>query len=122
LPREPLGDPDDRGGVQAGGIGKQLAEIRDLNIRRAYRYLHGNRDDQMAMTLAIRTSVESGMTRSVLQGFLCARDISLEGIASLLGLEADVVRLYAGLFFNVRNREGSYALNTIFPQTRLAAR
>src|ERR1041384_8233374 len=95
--------------------------ISDQNIRRAYRYLQGSRDDQMAMALGIRISLESGMSRSVIQGFLCARDISLEGIAGLLGLEVDVVRLYAGLFFDVRNREGSFALNTIFPQTRLGA-
>ena len=93
--------------------------IRDKNIRRAYRYLPGNRDDQVETALAIRTSMESGMTRSVLQGFLCARDISLEGIASLLGLELDVVKLYEGLFFNVRGRDGAFALNTIFSQTRL---
>jgi hypothetical protein len=95
--------------------------IRDQNIRRAYRYLQGNRDDQMAMALAIRISMESGMIREVLQGLLCARDISLEGIASLLGLDPDVVSLFEGLFFNVRNREVTFALNTIFPQTRLGA-
>ena len=37
--------------------------IRDQNIRRAYRYLQGNRDDQMAMVHGIRTSLEYGMTR-----------------------------------------------------------
>jgi hypothetical protein len=95
--------------------------IREPHIRRAYRYLGGNRDDAMAMTLGIRTSIESGMTRSVLQGFLCARDISLEGIASLLGMKTEVVSLFEGLFFNVRNREGTFVLNTIFPQTRLGA-
>jgi hypothetical protein len=29
--------------------------------------------------------------------------------------------LYGGLFFNVRNREGAFAMNTVFPQTRLGA-
>jgi hypothetical protein len=61
------------------------------------------------------------MMREVLQGLLCARDISLEGIASLLELDLSVVKLYEGLFFDVRNRESSFALNTIFPQTRLGA-
>ena len=73
------------------------------------------------MAVGLRASHEYGMTRSVLQGFPCARDISLEAIASLLSLEADVVKLYAGLFFNVRNREGAFAIKTIFPQTRLGA-
>jgi hypothetical protein len=57
----------------------------------------------------------------VLQGFLCASDISIEDIASQLGLDVEVVTLYEGLFFNVRNREATYALNAIFPQTRLGA-
>ncbi len=93
--------------------------IRDQNVRRAYRYLQGNRDDQMAVAVGLQTSPEYGGTRAVLKGFLCARDISLEGIALQLGLEAAVVKLFAGLFFNVRNREGNFAINTIFPLTRL---
>ena len=32
-----------------------------------------------------------------------------------------MVQLYAGLFFAVRNREGTFALNEIFPLTRLGA-
>ena len=55
---------------------------------------------------SIRTSLDAGMMREVLQGLLCARDISLEGIASLLELDLSVVKLYEGLFFDVRNREG----------------
>ena len=75
----------------------------------------------MAQVHGIRTLPEYGTIRIVLQGFLCARDISLEGVASLLNLELDVVKLYEGLFFNVRGRDGAFAVNTIFPQTRLGA-
>ncbi|MBE0546044.1 MAG: hypothetical protein IH623_32355 [Verrucomicrobia bacterium] len=95
--------------------------LRDQIIRRAYHYLRGTRDEQMAIVHGLRTSLEYGKTRSVLQGLLCARDISLEDIASLLGLEVEVVMLYEGLFFNVRNREATFTLNAIFPQTRLGA-
>lgn len=55
------------------------------------------------------------------QGLLCARDISHADVASLLGLEVEVVMLYEGLFFNVRNREATFALNAILPQTRSGA-
>jgi hypothetical protein len=97
------------------------ASIRDQNVRRAYRYLQGNRDHPMAMARGIQTEAAFSGTRAVLEGLLCARDISMDGIASLLGLEADVVQLYVGLFFDIRNREGSFALSTIFPLTRLGA-
>ncbi|MBE0540253.1 MAG: hypothetical protein IH623_02605 [Verrucomicrobia bacterium] len=97
------------------------ASIHDQNFRRAYHYLRGARDEQIAVALGIRTSSQYGTTRSVLQGLLCARDISIEDVASLLGLEVEVVMLYEGLFFNVRNREATFALNAIFPQTRLGA-
>lgn len=97
------------------------SSIQDETVRRAYFYLRGDRDDQMAIAHGIRTSLEYGMVRSALQGFLCARDISLEGIASQLGLDPEVVRLYEGLFFNIRNREATYGLNQLFPLTRLGA-
>jgi hypothetical protein len=97
------------------------ASIRDQNIRRTHRYPRGARDDQMAMAHGIRTSLEYGMSRDVLQGLPSAKDISVEGIASLLELEPEVVKLFEVLFFNVRNREGSYALNLMFPLTRLGA-
>lgn len=38
----------------------------------------------MAIVHGLRTSLEYGSTRSVLQGLSCARDISLEDFASLL--------------------------------------
>jgi hypothetical protein len=95
--------------------------LRDPNVRRAYRYLQGFRDDSLAIAYGLRTSSHYGTTRSVLQGFLCASDISIEDIASQLGLDVEVVMLFEVLFFNVRNREATYALNAIFPQTRLGA-
>ena len=58
-------------------------------------------------------------TRPVRQSFLCARDIALEGIASLRELDLDAVKLYGGSFFNARNRDGAFSLNTIFPLARL---
>lgn len=97
------------------------ASIQDQNVRRAYHYLRGARDEQMAFVHGLRTSQEYGRIRAVMQGLLCARDISVENIAFKLGLDVEVVRLYEGLFFNVRNRENSFALNTIFPETRLGA-
>ena len=81
----------------------------------------GTRDKALAFAYQIQTEAAWTHTRITLQGLLCARDISLEGIAMKLGLELDVVKLYEGLFFNVRNREGAFAINTIFPQTRLGA-
>ena len=91
------------------------ASLSDPNVRRAYRYLEGARDDQVGMAHSIRTSLDAGMMREVLQGLLCARDISLEGIASLLELDLGVVKLYEDLFFNVRNRGVVFAVNRIFP-------
>src|SRR5262245_8989999 len=42
--------------------------LRDPSIRRAYRYLQGARDDQMAMAHALKESPEWNNTRQVLQG------------------------------------------------------
>lgn len=95
--------------------------ISDPNIRRAYHYLRGARDEQMAIVHGIRTSAEYGMARPILQGLLCAKDITLEDIAALLGLETEVVMMFERLFFNVRNRENLYDVNLAFPLTRLGA-
>ncbi len=95
--------------------------LGDSSIRRAYRYLQGARDDQMAMAHALRTSPNCITTRRVLQGLLCARDISIEGIASLLELDADVVKLCAALFFHVRERGDSFSASVMFPETRSGA-
>jgi hypothetical protein len=95
--------------------------LRDPSIRRAYRYLEGNRDEQMEMAHALKVSPNCNNTRQVLQGFLCARDISLEGIALQLELEAEVVKLFAALFFNVRERGDGFRAGVMFPETRLGA-
>ena len=97
------------------------AALRDLNVRRAYFYLRGARDEPVAVAHGIRTSLAYGNTRAVLQGLLCAPDISIEGIASWLGLAPEVVRLFEGLFFNVRGRAAAFAMNQIFPQSRIGA-
>jgi len=95
--------------------------LRDPNIRRAYRYLQGARDEQMAMAHAMKVSPNCKNTRQVLQGFLCARDISLEGIALQLELDAEVVRLFEALFFNVRERGDGFRASVMFPETRIGA-
>jgi len=97
------------------------ASLRDPHIRRAYHYLHGTRDDQMATAHALKASPECVAIRRVLQGFLCARDISLEGIAAQLELEVEVVKLFEALFFNVRERGESFRASVMFPFTRLGA-
>jgi hypothetical protein len=97
------------------------ASLRDPHIRRAYRYLQGARDEQMAMAHALKVSAECKNMRQVLQGFLCARDISLEGIALQLELDAEVVRLFAALFFNVRGRGEGFRASVMFPETRIGA-
>ncbi|MBP7826892.1 MAG: hypothetical protein KA236_10120 [Verrucomicrobia bacterium] len=97
------------------------AALRDLNVRRAYFYLRGARDEAVAAAHDIRTSSAYGNIRAVLQGLLCASDISIEDIASLLGLAPEIVRLFEGLFFNVRGREAAFAMNQIFPQSRIGA-
>jgi hypothetical protein len=95
--------------------------LRDTSIRRAYRYLQGARDEQMAMAHALKASPDCKSIRQVLQGFLCARDISLEGIALQLELDAEVVKLFAALFFNVRERGDGFRASVMFPETRLGA-
>jgi hypothetical protein len=97
------------------------ASLRDPHIRRAYRYLQGARDEQMSMAHALKVSAECKNMRQVLQGFLCARDISLEGIALQLELDAEVVRLFAALFFNVRERGDGFRASVMFPETRIGA-
>lgn len=97
------------------------ASLRDPHIRRAYRYLQGTRDDQMAMAHALKASPDCKNTGQVLQGFLCARDISLEGIALQLELDAEVVKLFAALFFNVRGRGDGFRAGVLFPETRIGA-
>lgn len=97
------------------------ASLRDPSIRRAYRYLQGARDDQMAMAHALKASPECKNMRQVLQGFLCARDISLEGIALQLELDAEVVKLFEALFFNVRERGDGFRAGVLFPETRIGA-
>ena len=95
--------------------------LRDPHIRRAYRYLEGNRDEQMAQANALKVSANCNNTRQVLQGLLCARDISLEGIALQIELDAEVVRLFSALFFNVRERGDGFRASVMFPETRLGA-
>jgi hypothetical protein len=95
--------------------------LRDPYIRRAYRYLHGNRDDQMAVARALKESSHCDKTRRVLQGLLCARDISIQGIASLLELDPEVVRLFEALFFKVRERGEAFRTGVMFPEARIGA-
>jgi hypothetical protein len=95
------------------------ASLRDPHIRRAYRYLQGARDEQMAMAHALKASPDCKNMRQVLQGLLCARDISLEGIALQLELDAEVVKLFEALFFNVRDRGDGFRASVLFPETRL---
>jgi len=95
--------------------------LRDPHIRRAYRYLQGNHDEQMAQAHALKVSSNCKNMRQVLQGFLCARDISLEGIALQLELDPVVVRLFEALFFNVRERGDGFRASVMFPETRIGA-
>lgn len=95
------------------------ASLQDPNIRRAYHFLQGNRDDQMAQALALRNTQNLATLRFILQGLLCAKDISLESIATHLELPVDVVRLYEALFFSVRSRGGAYGVTRAFPHSRL---
>jgi hypothetical protein len=95
--------------------------LRDPSIRRAYRYLEGNPDEQMSMAYALKTSPDCKTMRQVLQGFLCARDISLEGIALQLELDPVVVKLFEALFFNVRERVDGFRASVLFPETRIGA-
>jgi hypothetical protein len=95
--------------------------LRDPHLRRAYRYLQGARDEQMTMAHALKASPDCKNMRQVLQGFLCARDISLEGIALQLELDAEVVKLFEALFFNVRERSDGFRAGVMFPETRLGA-
>ena len=97
------------------------AALRDPSIRRAYRYLQGARDEPMAMAHALQASPECQNLRRVLQGFLCVRDISLEGIALQLELDVAVVRLFEALFFNVRERGDGFRASVLFPETRIGA-
>jgi hypothetical protein len=93
----------------------------DPHIQREYRYLRGARDDRMAMAHALKASPECVAIRRVPQGLFCARSISLEGIASLLELDAEVVRLFEALFSNVRKRGDSFSASVMFPETRIGA-
>lgn len=74
-----------------------------------------------ALALALRNTQNLATIRFILQGLLCAKDISLEGIATRLELPVDVVRLYEALFFSVRSRGGAYGVSRAFPQSRLGA-
>ena len=75
----------------------------------------------MAQAHALIASPDCKNLRQVLQGLLCARDISLEGIASQLELDAEVVKLFSALFFNVRDRGDGFLASVLFPETRLGA-
>jgi hypothetical protein len=97
------------------------ASIEEPHVRRAYRFLQGARDDHMAQALAVRTNHNLAGIRAILQGLLCAKDISPRGIAEIIDLEVDVVELYEGLFFSVRNRPDIYAANLSFPMSRIGA-
>jgi len=97
------------------------AFIHDRNIRRAYHYLRGNPDDQMAIAHAMHSAYEFSCIRQTIRGLLCARDISIEGISTLLGWETEIVRLFEALFFNVRNCESFLGVNQAYPLTRLGS-
>ena len=75
----------------------------------------------MATAHALKVSPNCKNMRQVLQGFLCARDISLEGIVLQLELEAEVVELFEALFFNVRERGDGFRAGVLFPETRIGA-
>lgn len=95
--------------------------FRDPSIRRAYRYLQGARDENMEIAHAIKASPDCTCMRQVIQGLLCAADISFEGIASWFEIETEVVELFEALFFNVRGRSAGYRAGVSFTQTRLGA-
>jgi hypothetical protein len=97
------------------------ASLRDPSIRRAYYYLRGMQDQGVASAHAIRYGLRYYTARAALVGFLSARDISIEGIASLLGLEVDVVQLYGDLFFAIRDRIAAHGMTALFPEGRLGA-
>lgn len=97
------------------------ASLRDSSIRRAYRYLEGYRDEQTAQAHALKASPDGINMRQVLQGFLCARDISLEGIALQLELDPEAVKLFEALFFNVRERGDGLRAGVLFPETWIVA-
>jgi hypothetical protein len=97
------------------------SSLRDSSIRRAYRYLEGNRDEQMAMAHALKASPDCKSIRQVLQGFLYARNISIDGIATQLELDPEVVKLFEALFFNVRERGDGFRAGVMFPETRIGA-
>jgi hypothetical protein len=94
--------------------------IQNPAIRRAYYFLHGQDDENLAIVVSLFLPGNSDR-RIVLQGLLCAKDITLSGIAHLLGLHPDVIELYESLFFNVRGRDSLYLATAIFPSTRLLA-
>jgi hypothetical protein len=76
------------------------ATIQDEAVRRAYFFLRGADDEMVSVTLSLRQP-EMEWTRMTLQGPLCARDVSVDGIANLLELPRTVVELFAALFFPV---------------------
>jgi hypothetical protein len=96
------------------------ANVQNIPIRRAYYFLRGQEDENMAVAVSLYLP-HSADRRIVLEGFICARDITLTGIAHVLGLEPDVVELYEALFLNVRGRERLHLAAAVFPSTRLLA-
>lgn len=54
----------------------------------------------VSVTLSL-WQLEMEWTRMTLQGLLCGRDVSVDGIANLLERPREVVELFAALFFPV---------------------
>lgn len=99
----------------------------DLFLWRAYKYIrsNGKNGDKVIMKALALTSPNFTQARASIESMLLARDTTLriyEEIENILGIDAQVVRAFEKLFFNVvdRKRENSFICSLVLPEGRLA--
>jgi len=102
--------------------GKRMpVTIADDSLRRLYNFERYRLDDYHVLkTLALRDK-SNIYAQNVLEALLITPNITIEDISKETGLEAEVVRLYEELFFNVLDRKHESMLigEIVYPEHRL---
>ena len=99
-----------------------LVHGEDVVVWRAYKFIRDGRADfAVEGALAIETLDCWKALRGQIRSLLIANDVTIDFVATKLGLNSDVVRAYEKLFFNVLDRKSDHAFisGVVFPKGRL---
>ena len=94
--------------------------VDEHTLVRAYNFeRYGNRDLKLAQAIAIETSLPSSV-RNTITSLFFSEAITVEEIARITSFDAEVIRLYEELFFNIldRKEEALFIAGLVYPETR----